>query len=349
MTRLELALKMCNSSRPPVWFMRQAGRYHSHYQNLRKKYSFSFICKTPSLACEATMGPILDFGFDAAILFSDILFPLEAMGMELSFEDKPVFKKKIELLSDVKSLKEGINLVEKLAFQFRAIELIRKELSPDKSLIGFVGGPLTLYCYAVEGTHQNSLHSAQLGFEDGRYDGFLEKVSELLIGNMVAQIRAGANVMAVLDTCAGNFDSSLYQRKIVPGLKKILDKLKESFSDVPIIYYTKGTGPEHWNAMRELPISCLGIDWKNNLRDVLLQWGGRWSIQGNINPSLLCVEDTSILRENLSSYFGSIQSLPLDFRKSWVCGLGHGILPQTPEANVRLFLKLQKEFFQEES
>ena len=127
-----------NSGRPPVWFMRQAGRYHAHYQALRKEHSFMELCKNPKLACETTMGPILAFDFDAAILFSDLLFPLEVMGMGLSYEDTgPQLNWYLRELSDLKRLRSGDQELEQLSFQAEAIRLIRKELSTNKGLLGF--------------------------------------------------------------------------------------------------------------------------------------------------------------------------------------------------------------------
>src|SRR4051812_34624289 len=178
------ALKQENSSRPPVWFMRQAGRYHAHYQALRAKHSFIDLCKIPEVACEATMGPIRDFDFDAAILFSDLLFPLEAMGMGLKYEEGPKLDWHLKETSDLARLQGGGGLVKELEFQARALEQIRKKLPQDKGLIGFVGGPLTLFCYAVEGSHKGELDSARKGLNDGRFTGFFEKLLDLLVGNM---------------------------------------------------------------------------------------------------------------------------------------------------------------------
>ncbi len=338
-----------NSLRPPVWFMRQAGRYHAHYQALRQKYSFMDICKLPEIACEATMGPIRDFDFDAAILFSDLLFPLETMGMGLTYTDTgPQLGWHLNQVSDLKKLKGGGQLVETLAFQGEALKLIRKELSPDKGLLGFVGGPLTLFCYAVEGSHKGDLKSSRQGLKDGRFEGFFEKLLDLLAENMVLQAQSGADVVAVLDTCAGEFEPSLFKTDVVPYLDILFKKFKEKAPQTPIVYYSKGTGPEHWKALQGLPISGLGIDWHHDITKVLTNWSGEYAIQGNIDPSWLFLEPAE-LELRLRKIFLAVKALPAEMRKGWVCGLGHGVLPKTPEQNVRLFLALQKEIFEARS
>ncbi len=333
-----------NDLRPPVWFMRQAGRYHSHYQRLRKSSSFIDLCKIPEIACEATMGPIRDFNFDAAILFSDLLFPLEAMGMGLKYEEGPQLDWHLRDVSDLKRLKGGRSLVESLSFQARALELIRKELPQDKGLLGFVGGPLTLFCYAVEGSHKGDLSSARQGLHDGRWNGFFEKLVDLLVENMVLQTNAGADVIAVMDTCAGEFDSSIYKKTVVPYLEIVLRQFKESCPATPVIYYSKRTGPEHWESLKGLPIQGLGVDWHHDLAQVLSDWGGTWAIQGNIDPQWLFLDPVE-LELRLKRVFGAVKQLPAEKRRGWICGLGHGVLPKTPEANVRLFLRLQKQMF----
>ncbi|MEK6706563.1 MAG: uroporphyrinogen decarboxylase family protein [Bdellovibrionota bacterium] len=335
-----------NKSRPPIWFMRQAGRYHSHYQTLPKKYSFIELCKKPELTFEATMGPIRDFDFDAAILFSDLLFPLEAMGMGLTYDEGPKLGWHLLNTSDIKKLAGGAGGAAALEFQAEALRLLRARITHDKGLIGFVGGPLTLFCYAVEGTHSGSLASAKRGLVDGRFSGFIEKLTELLAENMVIQAKAGADCIAVFDTCAGEFDPETYSNAIIPSFKPVLDYFKSRCPAVPIIYYSKGTGPQHWKALDKLSITCLGIDWRHNLANVLSDYSGKWAIQGNINPDWLLLPQKE-LDEKLRNTFYHVKTLPAEKRSGWVCGLGHGVLQKTPEANVKYFIKLTRELFSE--
>lgn len=342
------ALRKKNNGRPPVWFMRQAGRYHSHYQKLRAKHSFMDLCKIPEIACEVTFGPLDDFGFDAAILFSDLLFPLEVMGMGLSYEPGPKLQWHLREPADLSRLRSGRELARGLEFQAEALRLIRGRLPAEKGLIGFVGGPLTLYYYAVEGSHQNldssKKGSAVAGLRDGRYLGFCEKLGELLAENMALQARAGADGIALLDTCAGELDADAYREFAVPALRSVIDRFKALCPETPIIYYSKNTGPEHWRALSGLPIDCLGIDWHHDIVDVLREFGSAYSIQGNIDPDWLFLEPAELERR-LRSVFAKVKELGPDVRRGWVCGLGHGILQQTPEDNVRLFLRVQKEIF----
>lgn len=334
------------ASRPPVWFMRQAGRYHSHYQKLKETYSFMELCKKPEVACEATMGPIRDFDFDAAILFSDLLFPLEVLGTGLRYDPGPKLDHHLRELSDLKRLsKEGPKLVERLQFQADAMRLIRRELPASKGLLGFVGGPATLFAYAVEGSHQGDLASTKAGLTDGRFEGFNELLLDLLAENMALQARAGADTVAVLDTCAGEFDPDTYRRHIVPSLRALLDRFKALCPGTPVTYYSKKTGPAHWDSLKELPIAAKGIDWHHDIAQVLRDYHDRWAIQGNIDPDWLFLEPSELERR-LREVFGRVKALPREMRRGWVCGLGHGILQKTPEESVRLFIRLQREIFE---
>lgn len=360
-----------NLGAPPVWFMRQAGRYHSHYQKLKEKYSFIELCKIPEVACEATMGPIRDFDFDAAILFSDLLFPLEAMGMRLEYQPGPKLYGHLKSTAAVEALRggkaEGEALAKQLEFQAEALRLIRKELPKEKALLGFVGGPLTLFCYAVDGSHQSAstdaaakdssglkaagvrgkgLEDSALGLTDGRYLLFVDKLSEFLAQNMALQARAGADAVAMLDTCAGEFSVELYQKVVVPSIKTVLTRFKELCPNTPVVYYSKNTNPEYWQHLKGLPIDCKGIDWHPNLAETLRDWTKEWAIQGNIDPNWLFLE-TEELDQRVRKIFSEVALLPASVRSRWVFGLGHGVLPKTPEKNVRRLVQLAREYFGE--
>jgi uroporphyrinogen decarboxylase len=221
---------------------------------------------------------------------------------------------------------------------------IRAELSSEKGLLGFVGGPLTLYCYAVEGTHSGALESARAGFDDGRFEAFAEKLLEFLPENMALQARAGADTVAILDTCAGEFSPELYRSRVLPILQTLFKRFSVLCPDVPISYYSKGSGPAHWETLVDTPVAYLGIDWNHDLAKVLERWSERFAIQGNIDPHWLFLE-TPELERRLREVFGRVKALPREMRRGWICGLGHGVLPQTPENHVKLFVKLQREVF----
>ena len=346
MNLFQKALRGQNSdSRPPVWLMRQAGRYHSHYQKMKQKHTFMELCKIPEAACETTLGPIRDFDFDAAILFSDLLFPLEALGMGLRYEPGPQLDWHLQSRDDVKKLNPGgVKLLERLSFQAEAMKLIRRELDPAKGLLGFVGGPVTLFAYAVEGSHAGGLQSTRAGLTDGRFEAFNDCLLELLAQNMALQARAGADTIAVLDTCAGEFDAPTYREKIVPSLRALFERFHQLCPETPISYYSKKTGPAHWEALQGLPIAVKGIDWNTDLSSVLTNWSSRWGIQGNVDPEWLFLP-SSELESRLRHYWGKVAALPKETRRGWVCGLGHGVMQKTPEENVRLFVKIQREMF----
>jgi uroporphyrinogen decarboxylase len=344
MTAFELALLRKNTGRPPVWFMRQAGRYHSHYQALKAEHSFIELCKDPQLACEVTMGPIRDFDFDAAILFSDLLFPLEAMGMGLTYDPGPKLSWHLDSKRALEKLKGGAKLASHMAFQEEALRLLTGKLDPSKGLIGFVGGPLTLYCYAASGGHSGDLEESRQGLYDGRYAGFVERLHDLLVANMSLQARGGAQAIAVFDTSAGEFTPEEYARFGVPELKRVFSDFKSKHPATPIIYYSRGTGPNEWALLKDSGISCLGVDWRENLAEVLRAWTPHFAIQGNIDPEWLHLAPAE-LEGKLRAVFTQVQALPESARSAWVCGLGHGVLQRTPEDNVRLFIRLQKEFF----
>jgi uroporphyrinogen decarboxylase len=346
MNRFQKTLARANRGRPPVWFMRQAGRYHSHYQALKRRHSFMELCKVPELACETTMGPIRDFGFDAAILFSDLLFPLETMGMGLAYEPGPVLAWHLREPRDLARLAGGADRIGELRFQGDAMRLIRAELPADKGLLGFVGGPWTLFAYAVEGSHKGSLDSAIAGLSDGRFEGFCERLLPLLAANMVLQFESGADTVAVMDTCAGDLSSEVFGRSVVPWLRRLFGAVHACLPGVPITYYSKNTGPGHWPWIDTLPAAGVGVDWHHPLPRVIEALGRNRAVQGNFDPNWMLLPAAE-LEPRILAWFAEMATLPAEQRTGWICGLGHGVLQTTPESNVRLFLELQHRFFAE--
>ena len=343
-TLLQQALARHNLHRPPVWFMRQAGRYHRHYQRLRARHEFIELCKRPELAVEVTLGPIEDFGFDAAILFSDLLFPLEAMGMGLTYEPGPRLGWHLRSTADLARLHGGAARAAHMDFQAEALSLLRTRLDPQRALIGFVGGPFTLFAYAVAGSHEGFAREA-LGDPDGAlYRGFIEQLQPLLAANMVLQARGGADCIAIFDTAAGTLNAEGFGRQVAPVLRSLVRAFRAQCPQTPLIYYSRDTGREHWHALRDIDFQCLGIDWRHDLADVLNTYGDHWAIQGNIDPQWLLLPREE-LEVRLRSLFARVRVLPAAQRAAWVCGLGHGVLQHTPEDNVRLALSIQHEMF----
>ncbi|MCY4524478.1 MAG: hypothetical protein OXB84_07050, partial [Halobacteriovoraceae bacterium] len=212
----------------PVWFMRQAGRYHSHYQNIRKKHGFMQCCKNPMLASEITMGPVEEFDFDAAIMFSDLLFPLEQLNMGLSYEQgPPSLQLRLDDLQVLKKLRPVTSSEEFYNFQKEALNLTAKRLSTGKTLLGFVGAPFTLYAYAVEGAHKGNLTSSKKGLYDGRYSGFMEILLPRLMENLCIQAESPAHAFCLFDTAAGELSLDDYKLFVLPVLRDFAREFKD--------------------------------------------------------------------------------------------------------------------------
>lgn len=329
------ALKRENDATPPVWMMRQAGRYHSHYQGMKQSHTFEELCKDPKLAAEVAMGPIRDFDFDAAILFSDILFPLEIMGTPLEFAPGPKLGFHLKTLNDLnRYIKPDIS---KLDFQAEALTLTRQALPADKSLIGFVGSPLTLYVFAVHGTHKTDLTDARTGLTDGRFSGFMDRLLPVLTANMILQARAKPDVMAIFDSCAGDISVEDYKNIYLPYLMNLLEDFKAACPDTPVIYYGQNIGAEYWELLESLPITVLGVDHRQDMVQAITGYSDEFSLQGNFDPDHLTLpEDECLIK--ITDYLDGIQSLPHNTRKGWIAGLGHGVTPQAKEQNVRNFI-----------
>lgn len=325
------------STQVPVWFMRQAGRYHSHYQNIKKDSDFMTMCKNPQMACEITMGPINDFNFDAAILFSDLLFPLEQLGMGLIYDPGPKLGFRLETLDDVKKCKILAPGREYFNFQKEATVLLRKELPQSKSLLGFVGAPWTLYTYAVEGSHAGNLTSSKKGFYDGRWSAFCDLLFPELIAEMTVQAEGGADAVCLFDTAVGELTFVDFKEFILPMLRKVTSAFKKVHPNVKIVYYSKLT---HMNYLKEIQddnIDVLGVDWRMDLTSALKELSNDYMIQGNFDPSYLHY-DWPLVEQKLAQFYKPLKESNVDLSR-WICGLGHGVLQQTPEDNVRKTVK----------
>lgn len=323
----------------PVWFMRQAGRYHSHYQGIKKNSDFMTMCKSPKLATEVTLGPIQDFGFNAAILFSDLLFPLEQLGMGLSYHSgPPTLEWHLETPEDVKKLKVIAPAKEFFKFQGDACKLLRQELPKDVTLLGFVGAPFTLYTYAVEGSHAGNLVSAKKGFWDGRFEAFTKILLPELLGEMLMQANNGAQAVALFDTAAGELSIPDYHEIIVPKIHELLREFKKQSPQTKIIYYSKHTQIGHIKALDYSLIDVLGVDWRCDLVEVQKALPSHVFIQGNLDPAWLHLP-TELMEKKAHAYYQDLRDRGLDFKR-WVAGLGHGVLIQTPEENVRRLVKI---------
>ena len=338
------ALNLETVPTPPVWMMRQAGRYHKHYQALRAQHSFLDLCRNPELACETTMGPIEDFDFDAAILFSDILYPLDVLGMGLEFPDSgPKLSWNLRPENIEKLDQSGAKLVDQLGFQFRAMELIRKRLPSSKGLIGFVGGPWTLFCYAVEGSHKGVMKESKQLLS--LFEPFCDRLIPLLAANMSEQARSGADIVMIFDTAAGELSPQVFERIVAPQLARLSSAVKANFAGTKIGYYAKGISEGHFAAIDRIDnLSGRGLDHRFDLPKQLINRKKPGFLQGNFDQGLLFLSPDEF-EAALEEYLSPFKKLSPEERRGWVCGLGHGVLPKTPEANVRRFVQKVRETF----
>ncbi|MCB0362000.1 MAG: uroporphyrinogen decarboxylase [Bdellovibrionales bacterium] len=341
-TRFSHAMGGVPQDIPPIWMMRQAGRYHSHYQKMKEKYSFVELCKVPELAAETAMGPIEDFDFDVAILFSDLLFPLEALGMGLSYSPGPQLGWKLNAgnIDQLLPVEEAIGAME---FQKEAVKQTRERLPQDKSLIGFVGGPWTLFGYAVEGSHKGGLKEAKTIWN--LVETFNQIMVPFLERNIQLQLDGGAELVMILDTAAGELSPLLFRQGIVPSIAQLANKFPWRLG-----YYSQGTQPSHIQAFQDekLPLAGMGFDHRWDLPWVfsfLDKGEKRGFVQGNFDQSLL-FQSPNDFEYQLDSFLSPFLEMEPADRVGWVCGLGHGILPGTPERNVRRFVQKVRETFQ---
>lgn len=334
--KFQNAIQRTPQACPPIWFMRQAGRYHSHYQKLRAEHSFMDLCKKPKLAAEVALGPIQDFDFDVSILFSDLLFPLEAMGLGLEYSPGPKLGWHITEADDLKKLDNSSKAIEQLYFQKEACEETRKVLPANKSFIGFVGGPWTLFSYAVAGSHEASTVKRNLSL----FKPFCEILWPMLEQNIRWQLEGGVEVVMVLDTSAGDLSPLVYNAEVVPWIERLAKTFPGKLG-----YYTKHTNADHLGRLiQNKNLAALGVDHRWDL-DLLLQ-KVPGALQGNFDQQMLFLPSNEFESE-FRKWLAPFKRLSPEQRRGWICGLGHGVLPQTPELHVKNFVRWVREEFGE--
>jgi uroporphyrinogen decarboxylase len=326
-------LKACRGEKTdytPVWLMRQAGRYLPQYMAVRKKVTFLELCKTPELAAEVTIQPIDYLNADAAILFSDILTPVEPMGMKLDFVPGPVFENPVRTEADIDALRIPV-MEEDVPYVLETIKILRREFEGRVPLIGFGGAPFTLACYMVEG--KGSKDFAQIkrmmyGAPE-LFAKLMEKITEMDRQYLNAQIKAGAQTIQIFDTWGGIVSPLDYEKFILPYTKKLIDGLDRS---VPIIHFVKGAGTM-LETVAKAGSDVMGLDWHVNLgkaRDVI---GPDIAVQGNLDPTVLYAPKEHIEREVkriLDENAG---------RPGHIFNLGHGILPTVDPEHAKFMVE----------
>jgi uroporphyrinogen decarboxylase len=325
-------LKACRGEEvdyTPVWLMRQAGRYLPEYQAVRSGVDFLALCKNPQLAAEVTLQPVDILGVDAAILFSDILIPVEAMGMHLEFSDKegPVLSEPVRNKASVDRL--IIPDVEgDLPFVFEAIKILRKELENKVPLIGFSGAPFTLATYMIEGgTSRNFLNTKKIMFQNSVVFGYLmEKITDVIIAYVSAQIKAGAQAVQLFDSWAGILAPADYKKFAFPYIKRAISELKKE--GVPVIYFVNDCA----GILKEVKKSgadVVGVDWRIDISEAIKKLGKKIVVQGNMDPCALFLPKEKI-EDRVKDILWKGEAA-----KGHIFNLGHGVLPQTPVENVR--------------
>jgi uroporphyrinogen decarboxylase len=285
-TLFEKACRGIRGSRPPVWIMRQAGRYLPEYRELRERVDFLTATKTPEIAARITLQPVERFPLDAAILFSDIMTPLEGMGVGLDFAPGPVLDRPIRSAEDVDTLRALVP-EESAAFVLETLRLVRAELRSDAALIGFAGAPFTLFCYLVEGGGSKDFATARafLHAEPEAATRLLRLLGTSMAAYLVAQARAGAAALMLFDSWAGLLGPQSFGRYVLPILKDTVTSIRAEV-DRPIIYFANA-GATLLSQVRELDADVVGIDWTLPLSRAVQDLGADVVVQGNLDPAAL--------------------------------------------------------------
>jgi len=330
------ALRKETVERPPVWMMRQAGRYLPDYLKLKAKYDFFTRVQTPELACAITLQPIDQVGVDAAIIFSDILVIPQAMGLEVLMEEGkgPSLPKIIETQKDIDALiTDGAE--ESLHYVYDALSLTKTELNGRVPLIGFAGAPWTILCYMVEGKGSKTWEKAkQFAYTQPLLaHQLLQKITQITISYLKLQARAGADTVQVFDSWAGSLSPADFKIFAQPYLIQIADALKD---EVPVILFPKGS----WYALKELSESSaagIGIDWCIAPEFARQLTNNKIVLQGNFDPAKLLAPIPEIKKavKEMIDAFGV---------QNYIANLGHGITPNIPVDHARAFVDAVKEY-----
>jgi uroporphyrinogen decarboxylase len=332
------ALRKEKVERPPVWMMRQAGRYLPDYIKLREKYDFFTRVQTPELATEITLQPVQQVGVDAAIIFSDILVISQAMGVEVLMEEGkgPILPHIIKTQKDIDALITD-NVEDNLNYVTKALTLTKQELNGRVPLIGFAGAPWTILCYMIEGKGSKTWEKAkQFGYtQPGLAHQLLQKITDITIKYLKAQAKAGADVLQVFDSWSGCLSPEDFKIFAQPYLIEIADALKNI---APLILFPKGS----WYALKDLSESSasgLGLDWCISPKIARELTSNKITLQGNFDPAKLLMPVSEIKKavNKMIDEFGV---------QNYIANLGHGITPNVPVENAKAFVEAVKEYGQ---
>ena len=332
-------VRACNSLPvpvTPVWFMRQAGRYMAEYRAVRKKYSLIEICKKPDIAAEVTITAAEALGVDAAIIFADLLLPLEVMGLDFHFEagEGPVIQKPLRSKSDVGKLRT--DRASELGYVAAAIREVVKHFGSKLPVIGFCGAPFTLASYMIEGGgSRNYVETKKMMYRSpAAWDELMRKLVAVLSEYSAEQVRAGADVLQIFDSWVGCLSVEDYRRYVLPHATELVRNLQRT--GAPIIYF--GTDSATLlPSMKETGAEVIGLDWRIPLDAGWATLNHRGAVQGNLDPVLLFA-DWKELKSRAQDILDRA-----DGRPGHIFNLGHGIMPETPVDNVRDLAKFVHE------
>ncbi|MGE0771495.1 MAG: uroporphyrinogen decarboxylase [Cyclobacteriaceae bacterium] len=333
------ALRQEVVARPPVWMMRQAGRYLPEYIKLRKKYDFFTRVQTPELACEITLQPVDRLGVDAAIIFSDILVIPQAMGLEVLMEEGkgPLLPQTIVTWEDIEKL-DVIGSTERLQYVYDALALVKRELNGRLPLIGFAGAPFTLLCYMVEGRGSKGFEKARAFCftQPANADKLLQKITDATIRYLLRQADAGADVIQVFDSWSGLLSPDDFDQYALPYLLQIADAVSKQ---VPVIIFPKGSNYALKALSASKSVAGLGIDWTIRPEEARKETHSRVTLQGNLDPCKLLLSPREI-RKSVNKMINAFGA------KSYIANLGHGITPHIPVDHAKAFVDAVKEYEQ---
>ncbi len=334
-------LAACQHRQPdatPVWFMRQAGRCLVDYRELRKRYDILTMAKTPELCSQVTLMPVEQFGVDGAVLYADIMLPLEKMGISLEIQPDlgPVIHNPIRTQRDVDALRI-LEAEESTPYVMEAIRIIKRELAGKKAVIGFSGAPFTLACYMIEGrpSRDYGLAKSLMYGQPEVWHSLMEKVTEVVIRYLVAQAQAGVDVIQLFDSWVGILSPSVYQHYVQPYTRRIFEAVKQT--GVPSIHFGTGTAAL-LELMTEAGGDVMSVDWRVDLDDAWERIGFERGIQGNLDPTLL-LTSWDIVEQGMRDVLRRAANRP-----GHIFNLGHGVLaPTDPDMLRRLVEAVHEE------
>jgi uroporphyrinogen decarboxylase len=321
----------------PIWLMRQAGRYMAEYRAVRKQHSILEICKTPSLAAEVTITAAEKLGVDAAIIFADLLLPLEVMGMPFRFAagEGPVIERPLRTPQDVTALET--HRAAELGYVAESVRRVARHFHDKLPVIGFCGAPFTLASYMIEGGgSRNYVHTKKMMYnEPAAWQALMDKLVEVLAGYAAEQAAAGADALQIFDSWVGCLSLEDYRRHVLPHATELVRRLQST--KVPVIYFGTDTATL-LPAMKETGAEVIGVDWRCPLDQAWQSLDFQGAVQGNLDPVVLFAGRKELLAQaaRILRHAGG--------RPGHIFNLGHGILPETPVENVRALVDFVRDW-----